>query len=225
MPSPEEIVIFGAGGFAREVAWLLSYRERLGTHRVVGFVEDEAAEGKNVNGQPVMSWDAFMSLPQKPHMAIAVGDPWARKAIAMRCNEADARFATLVHHSVEMSEFVEIGVGSIICCGSILTVNIKLGRHVHVNLDCTIGHDVYIGDFSTLSPGVHVSGNVHIGDGVYIGTGANIINGVSDKPLVIADGTVIGAGACVTKSTEPYGLYAGVPAQLKKRYGLPDRRE
>jgi sugar O-acyltransferase (sialic acid O-acetyltransferase NeuD family) len=151
-------------------------------------------------------------------MVIAVGDPKARKFIATRCNEAGAQFASLVHHSVEMSEFVEIGAGSIICCGTILTVNIKLGCHVHVNLDCTIGHDVHIGDFSTLSPGVHVSGNVHIGEGVYIGTGANIINGISGKPLVIADGTVIGAGACVTKSAECPGLYAGVPAQLKKSY-------
>ena len=89
---------------------------------------------------------------------------------------------------------------------------------VHVNLDCTIGHDVKIGAYSTLAPGVHVSGNVHIGEGVYIGTGANIINGTSDKPLIVENGSVIGAGACITASTEANALYVGVPASLKKRF-------
>jgi len=160
----------------------------------------------------------FFSPPHDSLVTVAVGSPQSRKKIVAKCAEAGFSFATLVHHSVEMSEFVELGVGSIICCGSILTVNIKIEQHVHINLDCTIGHDVRIGEFTTLSPGVHVSGNVHIGKSVYIGTGAVIINGTSENPLVIADGTVIGAGACVTKSTDANSLYAGIPAEFKKRY-------
>lgn len=37
--------------------------------------------------------------------------------------------------------------------------------------------------------------------------------------MIIAEGCVIGGGAVVTKSTEPYGIYAGVPAKcLKSRF-------
>jgi len=50
---------------------------------------------------------------------------------------------------------------------------------------------------------------VKIGNDVWIGTGAVVLDGVS-----IADGCVIGAGAVVTKSTEPLGIYGGVPARL-----------
>ena len=49
---------------------------------------------------------------------------------------------------------------------------------------CTIGNDVWIGDEVTILGGVN-----------------------------IADGSVIGAGAVVTKDTEPYGIYVGVPAK------------
>lgn len=50
--------------------------------------------------------------------------------------------------------------------------------------------------------------NIDIGNDVWIGYGAQIMSGVK-----IADGCVIGAGAVVTKSTEPYCVYAGVPAK------------
>lgn len=53
--------------------------------------------------------------------------------------------------------------------------------------------------------------DITIGNDVWIGFGAQIMAGVT-----IGDGCVIGAGAVVTKDTEPYGVYVGVPAQLKK---------
>ena len=218
MTNRKRIAIYGAGGFAREVAWLLSTHERREVYDVVGFIEDDTVPGRILNGKPVLSWQSFSAGPRDSLVTVAVGSPESRRTIVTKCAEAGFSFAALVHHSVEMSEFVELGVGSIVCCGCILTVNIRIEPHVHINLDCTVGHDVRIGEFTTISPGVHVSGNVHIGKSVYIGTGASIINGTSEAPLVIADGTVIGAGACIIKSTEANSLYAGVPAELKKRY-------
>jgi acetyltransferase-like isoleucine patch superfamily enzyme len=83
---------------------------------------------------------------------------------------------------------------------------------------CTIGHDVTVDAFSTLLPGVRVAGCVRIGRGAYIGSGATIINGTPDKPLVVGDDAVVGAGACVTRSVAPGVTVAGVPARpLTKR--------
>ncbi len=64
-----------------------------------------------------------------------------------------------------------MGKGTVICAGCILTTNIKMGNHVQINLDCTIGHDVIMDDYATLAPGVHVSGYVSLGKRVYVGTG------------------------------------------------------
>lgn len=47
-----------------------------------------------------------------------------------------------------------------------------------------------------------------IGDDVWIGFGSIVMGGVK-----IANGTIIGAGSVVTHDTEPYSIYAGVPAK------------
>lgn len=53
-----------------------------------------------------------------------------------------------------------------------------------------------------------------IGNDVWIGYNAYIRSGVT-----IGDGSVIGAGAVVTKDIEPYSIVAGVPARvIKKRF-------
>lgn len=208
------LFVFGAGGFGREVAWLAEqiYGAEL---EVVFLVDDASYVSSPVNGLKVQlvedihpaACDAFV---------VAVGDPELRRRAAALCSKRGMKPATLVHPRAEYSRFVEMGNGSIICAGSILTTNVRFGCHVHMNLDCTIGHDVEIGDFTTLSPGVHVSGNVKIGSDVFVGTGATIINGSSSVPLMIDDGAVIAAGACVTKPVEAGALVAGVPA-IRKR--------
>jgi maltose O-acetyltransferase len=85
----------------------------------------------------------------------------------------------------------------------------------------TIGRNVHIGSFVRVITGSHdidpnplfrcgrhFAAPVAIGDGCWIGAGALILPGVS-----IAPGCVIGAGSVVSKSTEPDGLYLGIPAR------------
>ena len=74
-----------------------------------------------------------------------------------------------------------------------------------------------VGDYTTLAPGVHISGRVHLGQRVYVGTGAVIINGTPDNPIVIDDDVTIGAGACVTKSVPAGQTVVGVPARPLQR--------
>lgn len=210
-----QLLIFGAGGFGREVAWLA--RQRWGSEIDLCFMVDRPEYlADDVHRIPVRLLDDCAAKPDS-RCIIALGSPAQRRAAAMACKSRGLSPTVVVHPRVEASDTVSIGSGSVICAGTILTVDIEIGPHVHVNLACTIGHDVKIGGFSTLAPGVHVSGNVNIGEGVSIGTGATIINGDAGNPLLIGDGAVIAAGACVTKSVEPSSLVAGVPAVLKRR--------
>jgi sugar O-acyltransferase (sialic acid O-acetyltransferase NeuD family) len=211
----EKVAIYAAGGFAREVAWLVeSCSPGVPPAEVVCFIDDNPAlHGTLLNSIPVMGLEEAQRRFPDAYVACAVGSPRVRRRLVDRADARGFRFRTLVHSSVLRSRWIELGTGSIICAGCILTTNIVVGPHVHINLDCTVGHDVSIGAFSTLAPGVHVSGCVVIGEDVSIGTGAVIINGTADNPLRIGDGSVIGAGACVTKSV-PAGVTAvGVPAK------------
>lgn len=211
------LYIFGAGGHGREVAWLAD-QIWAGNVEVVFLVDDAAYIRESVNGIPVRVVHDI-TVARDDGYVVAVGDAALRRRAAAACLAIGLQPVTLVHPRVEASRFVSMGAGSVVCAGSILTTDITLGEHVHVNVGCTISHDVHIGDFSTLSPGVHVSGHVQIGCDVLIGTGANIINGRAGAPLVIGDGAVIAAGACVTRSVEPGALMAGVPAVSKRSRG------
>jgi len=213
-PGFTRLYIFGAGGFGKEVAWLAQQSWGSNVELIV-IVDQESYLSGQVNGAPVML-ASDVTVKGNEHFVVAVGNAAMRRRTVDICIAAGLRPATLVHPRVEMSTHVAVGEGSLICAGAIVTTNVLIGRHVHVNLSCTLGHDVRLGDYTTLSPGVHVSGHVEIGSDVFVGTGASIINGQRDAPLVIGDGAVIAAGSCVTRTVDPLSLMAGVPAVRKR---------
>ena len=216
--SKNQIAVYGAGGFGREVAWLTQSAVIDGeVPEVVCFIDDDMAIcGKILNEIEVLPLSEAKQRYPYACVVSGIGVPKIRKVTMEKAYAAGFGFATLIHPRTEMSRWIEIGEGTVICAGNILTTNIRLGKHVQINLDCTVGHDVIMDDYATLAPGVHVSGCVHIGKRAYIGTGAVIINGTQDKPIVIGDDVIVGAGACVTKSVS-YGTWVGVPAKNTKK--------
>jgi len=209
------VLIYGAGGFAREVAWLLEQVGAAGGgQHAVGFIDDSAErQGTTLNGLPVVSLAEGTKRWPGAGCVVAVGDPKVRAKLMTASSAAGLEGVTVIHPRVERSRWLEIGEGTVICAGTILTTNIRIGRGVQINLDCTIGHDVVLGDHVTLAPGVHLSGWVEVGAGAYIGTGASVINGTAGAPLLIGAGAVVGAGACVTRAVPPGVTVVGVPAK------------
>jgi len=205
------IAIYGASGFGRELAWLIQSCAKKGmNYHVVCFIDDnEEKHGKNLNNIPIMSLKEAKREYPGAFVAGGTGNPKIRETLMNKAADKGFSFETIIHPDTEYSEWIEIGKGTVICAGNILTTNIRLGDHVQINLDCTIGHDVVMGDYTTLAPGVHVSGWVHFGKRVYVGTGAVIINGTENNPLFIGDDAIIGAGACVTKSVPPGETWGG----------------
>lgn len=215
---PERDRCLRGGGFAREVAWLIQCcNEGADIYRVVCFIDDnEQKHGTSLNGISVMGLErAFQQFPEAC-IVRAVGDPRTGQRLMEKAAAVGFAFTTVIHPKTEKSHWVDIGEGTVICAGNILTTNIKIGAHVQINLDCTIGHDVIMGDYTTLAPGVHVSGWVHFGKRVYVGTGAVFINGTEDSLIIIGDDAVIGAGAVVTRSVESGATVVGVPAKRIK---------
>ena len=202
------MIIYGAGGFAREIAGFAK--------NVVCFVDD-AVQSFSINEIPVLSLEKARSSFPNARIVGGVGSPKVRELLMNKAKETGFEFTSLIHPNVEMTKWVEIGEGAVICAGNILTTNIWLQDHVQINMDCTIGHDVIMGDYSTLAPGVHLSGYVNLGKRVYIGTGANVINGTKDNPIIIGDDAVVGAGACVIKNVPSGDTVVGVPAKSIKR--------
>ncbi|MCF6138826.1 acetyltransferase [Pseudalkalibacillus berkeleyi] len=204
----KDIVIIGAGGFGREVAWLIEEINRVNKEwNIVGFVDDnEKIQGTEVSGYKVVG-DIEWLKEQKVNVACAIGDPITKKKTIESLNGSKISFPVLIHPSVIYSDRVGFGAGSIICAANILTTDIQIGNHVIINLDCTIGHDATLGNYTTILPSVNVSGNVVTKECVSVGTGSAIIQGVT-----IGENTVVGAGAVVVKELPANCTAVGAPA-------------
>jgi len=210
------VAIYGASGFGREVAWLA--KNAISSRVVLCFIDDDKKKyGQKINGIPVFDLEKTKRLYPEIKVIFGIGNPGTKEILATKVKKEGLDFDLLIHRSVDMSEWVEIKEGSIICSGSILTTNIKIGMHVHINLNCTIGHDVVLGDYTTLSPGVHISGCVVCGKRVFVGSGAVVANGTQIKPVIIGDDAIIGAGSVVLDDVPDGALVAGVPARIIKR--------
>lgn len=209
----KDLYIIGAGGFGREVAWIV---ERINsikpTWNLKGFIDDNETLWGSTDGEyHVFGGCEYLSALEDVYAVCAVGSSNVRKKIIEKLKDTSVKFATLVDPSVLYSNSVKIGEGAIVCAGTIITVDVNIGDHVIVNLDCTIGHDAVIDDFVTIYPSVNVSGNVLIGECSELGTGTQIIQGKK-----VISNTIIGAGAIVVKDCLESGTYVGSPAKKIK---------
>jgi sugar O-acyltransferase (sialic acid O-acetyltransferase NeuD family) len=192
-----KLALFGYGGHAREVAVQIG-------QNVTFFVDDDYV---TENTKPISSFD-----PLEYVMMVAVSDVNDRKRIVDSLPKETTYF-TFVHPTVlSMDNNIEIGEGSFIGAYSILTTNIKVGKHSILNRGNQIGHDCSIGDYFSAMPGAVVSGNVIIGEKVYMGTNSSI-----KEKLHISSNVVIGSNGSVVKNIITDGVYVGVPVKFKKK--------
>lgn len=208
----KNIAIFGAGGFGREVKTIIDKinNENPNTYNFLGFYDDGFEKGTIINGCPILGGIDELNNENNPlSLVISIGDPKIKLKIINSIQNPNIDFPTIIHPNASISnDYVEIGEGSIICEGTIITCNIKIGKFVILNLMCTVGHDTIIDDYCAFMPSVNISGEVHIHNAVYVGTGAKIIN-----LLEIGENTIIGAGAVVSKSIPANCTAVGIPAK------------
>jgi sugar O-acyltransferase (sialic acid O-acetyltransferase NeuD family) len=184
--------IIGSGGFAGEVeSWACDSEY----DQVEYYVSDEYC-----------TWERPLStLNAEVDTVIAIGDPLTRKKIGDSINTE----GQVIHHSAIVDSY---NTGMILCPYTVITTDVQIGRHLHMNLHSDIGHDCVIGDYVTLSPGARVSGNCKIGNCVYIGS-----NAVIREKINVCDNVTIGAGSVVVKDITEPGVYVGVPAKRINR--------
>ena len=186
--------LVGYGGHAREVMAQMGVK-------LTCFVDDDyVVEGT----LPLSKFN-----PKKYALMVAVADSKDRFDIVQRLPKETKYFTWIHPTALIMSDDVEIGEGSFIGAHSILTTNIKIGKHALLNRGNHIGHDCEIGDYFSAMPGAIVSGNVTIYSCVYMGTNSTI-----REKLSVHSFATIGLNAGVVKSTEGPYTYIGTPAKI-----------
>jgi sugar O-acyltransferase (sialic acid O-acetyltransferase NeuD family) len=213
----EKVVILGAGNFGRETLDVFNAVNKIKpTFDVLGFLDDNIEKhGNMLNGKPILGGIDWLENQNRVNIQAicGVGEPHIRYKIIKKAEKIGVKFCNIIHPNAVMTDLVDLGVGIVITAGCILTCNITIKNHVHLNLDTTIGHDSILEDFVTTAPGVHISGQVNIGEGTYFGTGA-----VTVDKLDIGEWSIIGAGAVVAKPIPGNVTAVGVPAKAIKQH-------
>jgi sugar O-acyltransferase (sialic acid O-acetyltransferase NeuD family) len=184
-------VLIGNGGHAREVMAQMG-------RNLIRFVDDQYVDNDTL---PLSQFD-----PTEHVAMVAIANSKDRYDIIQRLPK-DTKFFTFIHPTALLMDTIEIGEGSFIGAYSILTTNIKIGKHAILNRGNHIGHDCIIGDFFSAMPGSIVSGNVTIHDLVYMGNNSTIREKLSVHSL-----STIGMNSAVVKHIEEIGVYVGCPA-------------
>lgn len=207
----KRVVIAGAGGFGRGVySWLEQSPRHCKKKKIseVVFIDDSTPK-VSPHGSVVGTIEDYQP-ETNDEILVAVGVPKIRRCIVRRLETRNVRFHTFVDDRAIIARNTRIGIGSIVCPGTVISADATIGRHVHINFNCAIGHDAVLDDFTTLSPMSNVMGETKVGSEVFIGGSATLL-----PRIEIGDQTTVGAGACVTRSTRPGAKVTGVPAKEK----------
>lgn len=214
----KKIVLIGAGGFGKEVASIievLNYSDKLHSrphsYELLGFLDDGSQynEGTIINGYPWLgksNW--ILQHKEKVVCTCTIGASKSRAAVQRRLTEQGVTFETIIAWGGYIGPYTEIGKGCVFYGGVTISVNCKIGDGVLMNQMVNIGHDVTIGDFTSIMPTTGISGNCKIGSEVNIGGHAFIIPGKK-----VGDGATIAAGSIVFSNVKENSTVLGNPAK------------
>lgn len=209
------LVIFGAGGFGREVLVLLrQLNEAQLTWTLRGFYDDQPPTTATIHGLPYLGTAADLNATSEPlAVAVAVGSPAGRAAVVARLTSNQLSFPAIVHPGVALRPYqhITVGEGTIIQKDVNLMTDLRIGRFVVLNVGTILGHDAVVEDFCSLMGHVDLSGYVHVETGCYLGTKSTIIQG-----LRMGAHSTLGAGAVAVRDLPASCTAVGVPAKVIK---------
>jgi len=195
------LAIYGFGGHAREAAFQMKHVIENEKLDLQFYVDDEYV---NDIARPISEFN-----PEERTMMVAVADSKDRETMVKRLPK-ETEYFTFIHHAAIVFDLenIEIGEGSFIGAFSLITTNIKIGKHAILNRGNHIGHDTLIGDYLSMMPGAIISGNVKAGECLYMGTNSSI-----REKIEICNDVTVGLNSGVVKNIKEPGIYVGLPAK------------
>lgn len=205
----DKIVIFGTG----DIAQIAKYYFEIDTpHKVVAFTVDEAyMQSEQFEGLPVCPFEEVERRypPQEYAMFIALSYANMNKLRALKFQEAKAKGYRLVSYvssrCTYLSQFA-CGENCFIFEDNTIQPFVEIGDNVTIWSGNHIGHHSKIASHNFISSHVVISGHCIVEPYCFLG-----VNSTIGHCVTIAEGTLVGAAAVITKNTEPYSVW--VPAR------------
>jgi sugar O-acyltransferase (sialic acid O-acetyltransferase NeuD family) len=202
------VVLVAAGGLARET---LSALRASSPHRPVVVLDDDPRRRGALVGDAVVVGGLEDAKRYDDHaIVVCAGKGTVRRLLVERLaglGVEEDRFMSVLHPLASVPDQSQVGVGSILLAGVVLTADVAVGRHVVAMPHVTLTHDDVVEDYATFASGVSLGGGVHVGEGAYLGMNSAVREGLT----VGADAT-LGMGSVLLRNVPDGETWVGVPA-------------
>ena len=208
------MLIVGAKGFAKEVLEVLHQLNQLENLVFFDDVNDDI-KGNLLEKFPILKTteevsEYFRTIDNQ--FTIGIGNPVLRKKLYDKFISFGGVFTSTISPLSNIGAYdIEIGIGTNVLPGVIISNSSKIGMGCIVYYNSIVTHDCKIGDFVEISPSVNLLGRCNVGTYSQIGSNTTIL-----PNLTIGENVIIGAGSVVTKNIPDNCVAVGTPAKIIK---------
>jgi sugar O-acyltransferase (sialic acid O-acetyltransferase NeuD family) len=193
--APNSLLIYGGGGHGKT---LIELARALGSYDLAGVVDDHLTPGGDVLGVPVLGGQEILPelVSRGLHLVVngvgGIGNFPVRWKVFELLKAAGFSFPAMIHPtafiepSVQVDEGVQVlpktyigsasqvGFGSVLNAGVIVTHDCVLGRCVNLSPGAMLAGGVIVKDFAQIGMGVTININITIGAEARVGNGATV---------------------------------------------------
>lgn len=210
----KDILIYGAGGYGREIACLINRTNDVKPEwNLLGFLDDGEPVGtKNEYGVVIGDLSYINGYPKEVSVALAIGTPSILQKLATSITNPIVDFPNLIDPDVLFLDknSVRLGKGNIICAKCVISCNVDIADFNLFNIGVGIGHDASFGSYNVLMPNVNISGGVETGNCNLFGVKSTVL-----QYLKVGDNVKIGANSLLMRNAKSDNLYFGTPAEKR----------
>lgn len=210
-----KVIIFGLQDFASLAHFYLKYDSE---HEVAAFTvtQEYLPEEKLFEGLPIVAFEEVENIykPSDYHFFAPMSHRRMNRLRESIYNQIKGKGYQLISYvSSKATTFpgAQVGDNCFILEDNTIQPYTSIGSNVVLWSGNHIGHHSVIKDHVFFTSHVVLSGHCVVESYAFFGVNSTIRDG-----LHVAEGSLIAMGACVTKDTEPWGVYDGVPAQKRK---------
>jgi len=204
----KNIAIVGASGHGKVVAELAE----LYGYEVVFFDDAYSSEKTKIEHWSIKGCFADL-LDQSDfykNAVVAIGNNEIRSKLSKQLESSGFVLPVLTHPKAVISQYAEIGLGSVVFANSVINAFAKIGKNCIINTSAVVEHDCILRDGVHLSPNVVLGGGTVIDDLSWVGIGS-----VTHQLVHIGKNTIIGANSTVLTNIPANVTAFGSPAIIR----------
>ncbi|MDL0430158.1 acetyltransferase [Marinobacter sp. TBZ242] len=200
------LAILGASGHGKVVA---DAAECSGWDTIRFF--DDAWPALTSNGRWSVvgnSADFLDNLRSFDGVVVAIGDNRTRQRKLQELDAAGANIVSVIHPSATVSQYVKLGVGSVVFANAVINADTVVGPGAIINTGAVIEHDCCLDNCTHVSPNATLAGGVTLGELAWVGANACV-----RQLVTVGAGVVVGMGSVVIRDVDPEQTVVGSPAR------------